>query len=90
MYFHDKIISGIFFKIYHQHETKMFGYNTNEYELKTELANCCNGIATVFLARHRPTGDAIAIKRYKLDKADKENNLIMVKADWKNGVTWNI
>lgn len=56
----------------------MFGYNIADYELKTELANCCNGIGTVFLARHVPSNEIIALKQFKMDKADKENSLIQV------------
>ena len=56
----------------------MFGSNPNDYEIKTELAVCCYGIATVFLAKHRPSGDLVAVKRFKMDKAGEENALIKV------------
>lgn len=58
----------------------MFGYNPNEYDLKTELATCYNGVGTVYFARHRPTGENISVKKYKMDNNNtkEENNLITV------------
>lgn len=56
----------------------MFGYNTTDYELKTDLAPCCNGIGTVYMARHKPSNEIITLKKFKMDKADKENSLIRV------------
>lgn len=56
----------------------MFGYNPNEYELKTELTTCYNGVGTVYFARHRPTGQHISVKKYKMDNTKEENNLITV------------
>lgn len=56
----------------------MFGSNPNEYEIKTELASCCYGIGTVFLAKHRPTQQFVALKKIQMDKAKEECNLIRV------------
>lgn len=57
----------------------MFGHNPSEYDLKVELASCCNGIGTVYLARHKPSGEYVSVKKYKMDKAREVNNLITVR-----------
>ncbi|GAB0093811.1 Putative serine/threonine-protein kinase STE20-like [Sergentomyia squamirostris] len=47
----------------------MFGYDPNDYEIKTELApTCCNGIASVYLAKHL-SGHLVALKKFRMDKA---------------------
>lgn len=57
----------------------MFGYNPRDYDLWSELATCCNGIGTVYLAQYKPSGEHVAIKRYKIDSAKENNNLITVR-----------
>lgn len=56
----------------------MFGYNSSDYELKSELATCCGGIGTVYLGQHKPSGEHVTIKRYKMDKLKEEYNIITV------------
>lgn len=52
----------------------MFGCNPREYDLKVELAKCCNGIATVYLAQYVPTGHHVVVKKYRMDKASKDES----------------
>ncbi|XP_055374145.1 putative serine/threonine-protein kinase STE20-like [Condylostylus longicornis] len=54
----------------------MFGCDPKSYDLKVELAKCCNNIGTVFLARHIPNGEYVAVKKYRIDFAREESNLI--------------
>lgn len=56
----------------------MFGSNPNEYEIKAELARCCYGLGTVYLAKHRPTQQYVALKKIHMDRAKEESNLIRV------------
>lgn len=56
----------------------MFGSNPNEYDLKNELATCCYGLGTVYLAKHVPSHEYVAVKKFKMDKAKEESNMIMV------------
>lgn len=56
----------------------MFGSNPNEYDLKNELATCCYGLGAVYLAKHVPSHEYVAVKKFKMDKAKEESNLIMV------------
>lgn len=58
----------------------MFGSNPDEYELKTELASCCYGIGTVYLAKHRPTQQFVALKKIQMDRVKEESNAIRVSA----------
>lgn len=54
----------------------MFSQNSAEYTIQSELATCCNGIATVLMAQYKPTGEFVSIKKYKLDKTkDEKDNL---------------
>uniref|UniRef100_A0A1A9Z7K2 Protein kinase domain-containing protein n=1 Tax=Glossina pallidipes TaxID=7398 RepID=A0A1A9Z7K2_GLOPL len=49
----------------------MFGWKINDYDIKLELAKCSNG--TVYMARNRSNGQHVALKKYHLDKASKED-----------------
>lgn len=60
----------------------MFGSNPNEYEIKTELSSCCFGIGTVYLAKHGPTQQFVALKKFQMDKAKDEANLIRVSKSY--------
>lgn len=62
---------------------KMFGSDTKEYDLKAEITTCCYGIGTVYLAKHRSTREYVALKRFKMDKAKEECNLIRVSLIYK-------
>lgn len=52
--------------------------NPSNYEIKSELSNCCFGIGIVYLAKHAPTQQFVAIKKFQMDKAKEESNLIRV------------
>lgn len=52
----------------------MFSSNPNDYDLKIELAKCCNGLATVFLSQYIPNSHHVAVKKYRMDKASKEES----------------
>lgn len=54
----------------------MFSINPVDYDLKVELAKCCNNIATVYLAQYRKSGEHVAVKKYRMDKAKEETNQI--------------
>lgn len=56
----------------------MFGSDTKEYDIKSEVTKCCYGIGTVYLAKHQSTREYVALKRFKMDKAKEESNLIRV------------
>lgn len=56
----------------------MFSSSPNEYEIKTELSSCCFGIGTVYLTKHRPSQQFVALKKFQMDKAKEESNLIRV------------
>lgn len=55
----------------------MFGSNLSDYVLKSELATCCNGIGSVYLAKHRPSNEFIAVKKFKMDRAKLEENILI-------------
>lgn len=55
----------------------MFGSDPSDYVLKSELANCCNGIGTVYLAKHKPSDQFISIKKFKMDRAKLEENILI-------------
>lgn len=52
--------------------------NPSNYEIKSELSNCCFGIGIVYLAKHAPSQQFVAIKKFQMDKAKEESNLIRV------------
>lgn len=52
--------------------------NSSNYEIKSELSNCCFGIGIVYLAKHVPSQQFVAIKKFQMDKAKEESNLIRV------------
>ncbi|XP_067632152.1 STE20-related kinase adapter protein stlk [Eurosta solidaginis] len=54
----------------------MFGYNPKDYDLKVELSRCFNSIGTVYLAQYIPNGQHVAVKKYRMDKASKEESLL--------------
>lgn len=56
----------------------MYGSDPKDYEIKAELATCCHGIGTVYLAKHKGSREFVALKRFKMDKAKEEANLIRV------------
>lgn len=54
----------------------MFSQNASEYAIQSELATCFNGIGIVLMAKYKPTGEFVAIKKYKMDKTkDEKENL---------------
>lgn len=54
----------------------MFSQTASDYAIKSELAICCNGIATVLMAQYIPTGEFVSVKKYKMDKTkDETDNL---------------
>ncbi|XP_055696385.1 STE20-related kinase adapter protein alpha [Lutzomyia longipalpis] len=53
----------------------MFGFNPNDYEIRKELATCCNGIASVYLAKHT-SGQLVALKKFRMDRAKEESAYI--------------
>lgn len=48
-----------------------------EYALKSELATCCNGIGTVYLAKHKTSNEFISIKKFKMDRAKLDENILI-------------
>lgn len=52
--------------------------NPSNYEIKSEVSSCCFGIGTVYIAKHVPTQQFVAIKKFQMDKAKEESNLIRV------------
>lgn len=56
----------------------MFGADPREYEIKGELSTCCYGIGYVYIAKHKVTREFVALKRFKMDNAKEESNLIRV------------
>lgn len=59
----------------------MFGNDPSQYALRNELATCNNGIGTVYLAQHKPSGEHVAIKRFRLDKTKVDNHIISVRSN---------
>lgn len=55
-----------------------FDSNPTSYEIKSELSNCCFGIGVVYLAKHVPSQQFVAVKKFQMDKAKEESNLIRV------------
>uniref|UniRef100_A0A1L8DM73 Putative ste20-like serine/threonine protein kinase n=1 Tax=Nyssomyia neivai TaxID=330878 RepID=A0A1L8DM73_9DIPT len=53
----------------------MFGYQSNDYEIRAELATCMHGIASVYLAKHT-SGQLVALKKFRMDKAKEESAYI--------------
>lgn len=56
-----------------------FDSNPSSYEIKSELSNCCFGIGIVYLAKHVPSQQFVAVKKFQMDKAKEESNLIRVR-----------
>lgn len=54
----------------------VFDSNPSNYECKSELSNCCFGIGIVYLAKHVPSQQFVAVKKFQMDKAKEESNLI--------------
>lgn len=52
--------------------------NPSNYEIKAELSSCCFGIGVVYLAKHVPSQQFVAVKKFQMDKAKEESNLIRV------------
>lgn len=52
--------------------------NPTNYEIKSELSNCCFGIGVVYLAKYVPSQQFVALKKFQMDKAKEESNLIRV------------
>lgn len=42
------------------------------YKVLTIIGSCFNGVGSVWLARHRVSGNLVALKKYDLDKCDNE------------------
>lgn len=59
-------------------ETVVLDSNPSNYELKSELSNCCFGIGIVYAAKHVPTQQFVAVKKFQMDKAKEESSLIRV------------
>lgn len=55
----------------------MFGSEPSDYVLKSELATCCNGIGSVYLAKHKASNEFISIKKFKMDRAKLEENILI-------------
>lgn len=54
----------------------MFEADPSHYQTCSILAHCCEGVATVHLARHLPSGTLVAIKKFNMDKSKEEASLI--------------
>lgn len=52
--------------------------NPSNYEIKSELSGCCFGIGVVYFAKHVPSQQCVAVKKFQMDKAKEESNLIRV------------
>lgn len=52
--------------------------NPANYEIKSELSSCCFGIGVVYIAKHVPTQQFVAVKKFQMDKAKEESNFIRV------------
>lgn len=63
---------------YSEMEAAALDSNPSSYEIKSELSSCCFGIGIVYLARHVPTQQFVAVKKFQMDKAKEETNLIRV------------
>lgn len=59
-------------------EAAVLDSNPSNYEFKSELSNCCFGIGIVYAAKYVPTQQFVAIKKFQMDKAKEESNLIRV------------
>lgn len=55
----------------------MFGSDPSDYVFKSELATCCKGIGTVYLAKHKPSDEFIAVKKFKMDRAKLDENILI-------------
>lgn len=64
--------------------------NPSNYEIKSELSSCCFGIGVVYLAKHVPTQQFVAVKKFQMDKAREENNLIRVSQFLKSKFNFSI
>ncbi|XP_063217614.1 STE20-related kinase adapter protein alpha isoform X2 [Bacillus rossius redtenbacheri] len=54
----------------------MFEADPTHYQTSSLLSTCCDGIASVYLGRHLPSGSMVAIKKFNLDNSKEEENLI--------------
>lgn len=56
-----------------------FEANNSHYNIISILGQCCDGVGVVYLAKHTPTGQMVAIKKFNMDKVKDEVNLIEVR-----------
>lgn len=59
----------------------MFGINPEDYDLRAELSSCCNEIGVVYLAQYKPSGQHVAVKKFRMDKIKDENDMFGVRFD---------
>lgn len=57
----------------------MFGINPEDYDLRAELSSCCNEIGVVYLAQYKPSGQHVAVKKFRMDKIKDENEMFGVR-----------
>lgn len=56
-----------------------FEANNSHYNIVSILGQCYNGIGVVYLAKHIPSAQMVAIKKFNMDRIKDEVNLIQVK-----------
>lgn len=58
----------------------MFNFETNiaHYKIYSILGECCDNAGIVQLAKHLPSKQMVAIKKFNMDKIKEEVNLIEV------------
>lgn len=55
-----------------------FEASTENYDVWSPLGSVCGGKGTVWVARHKPSNNHVALKIYELDKCEDEFELIQV------------
>jgi hypothetical protein len=68
------------FALQHSTDMLMFEADPTQYELCSVLGHCCENIATVHLARYRPSGAMVAVKKFNLERSKQEASLIQASA----------
>lgn len=55
-----------------------FEADNSHYSIISTLGQCYNGVGVVYLAKHLPSGQMVAIKKFNMDMVKDEVNLIQV------------
>lgn len=56
----------------------MFETDTTHYKTISILGHCCDGQGIVHLAKHLPSDNLVAVKKFNMDKLREEAALVQV------------